>query len=85
MTKKKSTPVTQDEFEAELQSVVPVAVVYDTVTLGVAKTATGYNILKVSVDSKGLEAGQVEILDTAESKWEANEKFKINVIKQGIL
>lgn len=83
MAKKRTTgPVSQDEFEAELQSTPQV---FDTVTLGIAKTASGYNILKVSVDSKGLEAGEVEVLDTAESKWEANEKFKINVIKQGIL
>lgn len=83
-TKKTKAPVvqSQDDFEAELQSTPKV---YDTITLGIAKTEKGFNILKVSVDSKGLEAGEVEILDTAESKWEANEKFKIAVIKQGIL
>jgi hypothetical protein len=82
MAKKIKAPVSQDEFEAELQSTPQV---FDTVTIGIAKTDSGYSILKVSVDSKGLEAGEVEVLDTAEGKWEANEKFKIHVIKQGVL
>ena len=83
MAKKKSGPVSQDAFEAELQSAPQV---FDTVTLGISpRDGGGYNIVKVSVDSKGLEAGEVEVLDTAEGKWEANEKFKIHVIKQGIL
>ena len=79
MSKKKDT---QQDFEAELKGDPQV---FDTVTIGIAKTATGYSILKVSVDSKGLEAGGVEVLDTADGKAEANEKFKINVVKQGIL
>lgn len=79
MSKKKDT---QQDFEAELKGEPQV---FDTVTIGIAKTAVGYSILKVSVDSKGLEAGEVVVLDTAESKAEANEKFKINVVKQGIL
>lgn len=79
---KKKAPVTQDGFEAELKGEPQV---FDAVTIGIAKTATGYSILKVTVDSKGLEAGEVEVLDTAENKGEANEKFKIHVVKQGIL
>lgn len=79
MAKKKDT---QQDFEAELKGEPQV---FDTVTIGIAKTATGYSILKVSVDSKGLEAGEVIVLDTAEGKAEANEKFKIAVVKQGIL
>lgn len=75
--------VTSDaDFEAELKGEVQV---FDTVTIGIAKTATGFSILKVSVDSKGLEAGEVEVLATAESKVEANEKFKIHVVRQGVL
>lgn len=82
MTVKKKAVVTDDGFEAELKGEPQV---FDTITIGMAKTPTGYSILKVSVDSKGLEAGEVTVLDTAESKGEANEKFKIHVVKQGIL
>lgn len=84
MTKKKTTaPVSQEDFEAELQSVTAT---FDTPMLGISKRAEGgYNLVKVLIDAKTLEASEVEIIDTAESKWEANEKFKINVIKQGIL
>lgn len=81
MAKKKEVQ-TQDGFEAELKGEPKV---FDAVTIGISKTATGFNIIKVTVDSKGLEAGEVEVLDTAESKVEANEKFKINVVRQGIL
>ena len=83
MAKTKTTPIaTQSDFESELKSEPQV---FDAVTIGIAKTPAGYSILKVTVDSKGLEAGEVEVLDTADSKVEANEKFKINVIRQGIL
>lgn len=84
MSKKQPTkaPETNDEFEAALKSEPKV---FDTVTLGIAKTKDGYSIVKTYVNANSLEAGSVEILDTAENKWEANEKFKINVIKQGIL
>lgn len=83
MSKKTSAPISQEDFEAELQSVRQV---FDAVTVGIApKVGGGFNILKVSVDSKGLEAGVVEVIDTAEHKAEANEKFKINVVKLGVL
>lgn len=84
MTKKQNkAPVSQEDFEAELKSEPKV---YDVITLGISNRADGgFNLLRVKVDSKGLEAGEVEIIDTAENKWEANEKFKIAVIKQGVL
>lgn len=80
--KKKTEVISQDEFEAALKSEPQV---FDAVTLGIVKTETGYSILKVSVDSKGLEAGEVEVIDTADSRAEANEKFKINVIKLRVM
>ena len=83
MTKKTKVPVSQEDFEAELQSTPKV---FDVVTLGISpKEGGGFNIIKVLVTSKGLEAGNVEVLDTAEDKFEAIEKFKINVVKQGVL
>ena len=88
MAKKKTeAPVSQEDFEAELQSVVPEKKQFnpDTALVGIAKTETGYSLVKVMLDSKSLVTGAPEIIDTAESKWEANEKFKIHVIKSGIL
>ena len=81
--KKASVPVSQEDFEAELLGEPQV---FDSVAVGITpRKEGGFNIIKVLVDSKGLESGDVEILDTAENKWEANEKFKIYVIKQGVL
>lgn len=80
---KKKQDISQDEFEAELKSEVPV---FDSVLLGISpRKEGGFNITKATLDSKSLEIGEVTILDTAESKFEANEKFKINVIRQGVL
>ena len=82
MAKKKEVQ-SQDDFEAELQSTPKV---FDTPMLGISKKSDGgYNIVKVMIDARTLETTEVEVLETAETKWEANEKFKINVIKQGIL
>jgi hypothetical protein len=84
-TKKKPDPApqTNDAFEAALKSE---PVVYNVVTLGISpRVDGGYNIIKIPVDSKGLTTGEVEILDTAENKWEANEKFKISVVKLGVI
>lgn len=85
--KKQEAPVSQEDFEAELQSAVPEKKQFnpDTPLVGIAKTETGYALVKIMIDSKSLVAGAPEIIDTAENKWEANEKFKINVIKSGIL
>lgn len=79
----KSAEVSQEDFEAELKSEPKV---FDTPVLGIVKTTDGlYKIVKVMISAKTMEAGEPEILDTAESKSEANEKFKINVVRQGIL
>lgn len=90
MTKKVKTeaaPQTNDEFEAALKSEVPEKAQFnpDTPVLGIVKTDTGFAVVKVMVDSKTLVTGQAELITTAENKWEANEQFKINVIKLGII
>ena len=60
--------------------------VYDGVALTIIKKADGaFLILKVEVDSEKLVAGAVTVLDTATNKFEANEKFKLNVVKHGII
>lgn len=83
MSPKSKKPITNDDFESALKGEPQV---FDSITLGIApRKEGGFNIVKISLDSKGLEAGEVEVIDTAESKWEANEKFKINVIKQRIM
>lgn len=80
---KVKTALTQDEFEAELQSE---PLVFNSCAVGISpRSDGGYNIIKVPVDSKGLRTGEVVVLDTAEGKAEANEKFKIYVIRTGIL
>lgn len=83
MNKPKNKVVSSDEFESALKSEVQV---FDSVAVGILpRKEGGYNIIKVTVDSKGLEAGEVLVLDTAESRYEANEKFKIYVVKQGVI
>lgn len=83
MAKKKSDTISNEDFEAELQSAVPVL---DCPLIGIAKNAAGgFNIVRVKIDAKTLDVGEVEVLESADSKFEANEKFKINVVKQGIL
>ena len=58
---------------------------FDSVALSIVKTTEGYSILSVELDSKTLTAGKVTVLDTAGHKQEAVEKFKINVVKNGII
>lgn len=80
---KVKAPVSSDDFEAALKSE---AQVFDSVAVGVIpRKEGGFNIVKIAVDSKGLEAGELTVLDTAETKWEATEKFKIYVVKQGVI
>lgn len=81
--KKPAAPQSQEDFESALKSEVQV---FDSVAVGVIpRKEGGFNIIKITVDSKGLEAGEVIVLDTAETKWEATEKFKIYVVKQGVI
>lgn len=81
--KPKTGPVqSQEDFEAELKSEPQV---FDAKTLGISPSKEGFNIVLVKVDSKGLEAGEVEVIDTATTKFEAIEKFKINAIRLGVI
>lgn len=49
------------------------------------KNADGtYSIIRVEVDSKQLATGKVEIIDTATHTFEANEKFRLAVVANGI-
>ncbi len=83
MSKTKPKVISQDDFEAQLQSTPQV---FDAVTLGIsAKKDGGFNIIQTKVDSKTLEAGEVTVIDTAENKLEAVEKFKINVVRLGVI
>lgn len=80
MSKNKQT---QDEFEAELKGELPV---YDRLAITILpKAGGGYNLAKILVDTKNLKAGALEIVDTADSRSEAAEKFKLLVVKNGIL
>lgn len=84
MSKKiKPVPANQEDFEAALKSEPQV---FDGVALSIAKnTEGGFNIVKITFDPKGLEAGEVKVLDTADNRTEANEKFKIHVVKERII
>lgn len=86
MTRKATTvkaPQSQEDFEAELKGEPQV---FDSLALGVIpKKGGGFNLVKIAIDSKGLEAGELEVIDTATDRSEATEKFKINVIRLGIL
>ncbi len=74
---------THDDFEAQLKSEVPI---FDGVATGVLKLDNGkFQIVKVEIDVKNLKAGEVTVLDTADHKAEAVEKFKINVVKLGVI
>jgi hypothetical protein len=79
MSKKEKT---QDQFEAELKSEKPV---YDGVAITILKSAEGFKLVRIPVDEKNLKAGEVEVVDTATSRVEAVEKFKILVARSGIL
>jgi hypothetical protein len=90
-SKTKKSESSQDDFEAELQSEAPVKKAeepklnFDSVAITIVKSSTGFNIVKVPLDSINLVAGTIEVIDVAGDKLEANEKFKINVVKHGIL
>jgi len=80
---KPKTPISQEDFEAELKSEPKV---FDALTLGMSpKDGGGYNIVTVSVASKGLQIGELKVIDTAESKSEAIEKFKLNAIRLKVI
>ena len=59
--------------------------VFDSTALSIIKKDGKFLIVKVEINSETLSTGQLTIVDTAENKFEANEKFKINVVKFGII
>lgn len=79
--------VASDEFdsEARLDGYGEVKFEATDQALTIAKQGNKFLILKVEVNANTLSAGAVKVLDTADSKMEANEKFKINVVKLGII
>lgn len=76
-------PQSQDDFEAELKSEPQV---FDQAAITIIKIADRqFKIVKIPIDSKTLEMGELQVIDTAESKPEAVEKFKIAVARNGII
>ncbi len=74
---------TQDEFEAELKSEAPT---FDGIAISVLKhSVSSYSIVRIPVDSKSLKTGETEVVDTATSRTEATEKFKILVARSGLI
>ena len=83
MSKPTKKVQTQDDFESELKSEQQV---FDQTAITIVKIADRqFQIVKISLDAKTLDVGKVEVIDTAESKQEAVEKFKINVARNGII
>ena len=83
----KVVPATEFDSEAGLDSSYGEETLKtDCVAIAISPLKNGkYEILKVAVDSVTKRAGETTVIDTASSKMEANEKFKINVVKLGII
>jgi hypothetical protein len=87
MSKNKNKSVetlTQDEFESALKSE---ELSLDGIALSVVKKSNSeFLIVKVAFDNVNLKGtGELEILDTARDRAEATEKFKILVVRNGII
>ena len=86
---KKKQPVEQDAFEAALKSeevLVKKEINLDKLALSVVeREGGGFNIIGIKYDGKNLVAGEVEILDTADGRGEATEKFKILVVRNKLI
>ena len=81
---KNSEVLNQDEFESALKSE---EVSLDGTALSVVKKSNReFIIVKVPFDSVNLKvSGEVQVLDTAGDRSEATEKFKILVVKNGLI
>jgi hypothetical protein len=80
---KKINVQSQDDFESELKSEVPV---FDGVAVTIVKQGErAFKIVRVTIDSKSLELGELEVIGTADTKYEAVEKFKIAVIQNKVI
>lgn len=85
MTKQTKTvkPQTQDDFEAELKSEPKV---FEGKALGVITLEDGrYQVIKVFLDTKTLEVGSVEVVETTADRNEAVSRFKIQAVHNGIV
>lgn len=80
----KRNEVTQDEFESALKSEVSSL---DGTALGVVKKSNReFLIVKIPFDNINLSGtGQPEVVDTAGDRAEATEKFKILVVRNGLI
>jgi len=87
MTKKTKETPTHEEFEASLKGEdTKKAFKADTVALTTVACKDGsYKVLEIEVDSEGMTTGQVKVLETAASKYEAAEKFKLAVVRNGLI
>ena len=88
MSKKKVD--TDADFESALKSepAAPVQPKFnpDTVALSSIKRPDGtFNLVSIEIDSATLNTGKVTVLDTADSKMEATEKFKMLVVRNGLI
>lgn len=80
MSKKQKS---QDDFESELKSEVQV---FDGKAVTILQDSPReFRLVKITLDLKTLEVGTVEVVDTAASKPEAVEKFKILVVRNGVI
>jgi len=83
---KKNKAQTQDDFESELKGSTVEQVVFDGAALSIIKTSNKeYLIVKVPLDTKNLNAGELEVIGKAATKAEAVEKFKLQVVRNNII
>lgn len=83
-------PVKAKEAEKKVETpVTPVKAPYksqfDSTALSILKKNDVYFIIKVEVDSELMLSGKVTVLHETNNKAEANEFFKIQVVKHGII
>jgi hypothetical protein len=80
----KRNEVTQDEFESALKS--EVSSLDGTALSVVKKSNREFLIVKIPFDNINLSGtGQLEVVDTAGDRAEATEKFKILVVRNGLI
>jgi hypothetical protein len=90
MTKKSSKVDNDADFESALKSEPAVQVQPkfnpDSIALSSIRRPDGtFNLVSVEIDSTTLNTGKITVLDTADSKMEATEKFKMLVVRNGLI
>jgi len=79
----KTIPKVQEDFEIQLKGEPPV---FDGVAVTIVKQGErSFKIVKITIDSKTLKLGELEVIESADTKYEAVEKFKIAVIKNKVI